>query len=143
MIKAVSKEAALRYAENLEIEKNDYVIFDIGKNLLLVGGSEEAFTKMAEESVLAFARHFQAMLYDANENDDIEKLTAKTSLSTEFVEKMSEKLIKELENEHIFTAVVKTKGGNLNGKSEIGQNGRKEFHRHPSKMSGNSYGRKR
>lgn len=103
MIKALNKDAAIRYAKNLNLESNEYVIFDLGKELFIVGGSKDAIVSMATEAAESFVRNFQTFIYDEYENEDEQRLQEKLKAEDDFVKMTAEHLIKLLEERKIYT----------------------------------------
>lgn len=106
MIKAVNKDAAVRYAKNLNLGPMDYAIFDLGRELLFVCGSKNAIISLASESAAHFADKFQMFLYDAFENEDEQRLKEKTTLDDAFIQMTSEQLIRLLEQRNIKTMIL-------------------------------------
>lgn len=106
MIKAINKEAAIRYAKSLELGPFDYVIFDLGKETLLVCGSKNAITSLAEESAQHFADKIKAFVYDAYENEDEKRLCEKLHMDNAFIQMTAEHLIKMLEQRKIYTTIL-------------------------------------
>ena len=109
MIKAVNKEAAIRYAKHLDIQPDGYVLFDLGKELLIVCHSKKAIECFALEAAEGFVRNFRASLYDDYENNDSDKLNEKLQAGQTddmFVQMVAKYLIKALENKKIYAEAL-------------------------------------
>ncbi len=106
MIKSLNEKTALKYARSLNLGQNEYVIFDLGKNIMMVGGSKDVFTQMAEEAALSFSMHLSRLIFDEYENMDDKRLHEKLKLSEDYIRNASEMLMGLLEKENIKTAVI-------------------------------------
>lgn len=106
MIKALNRDAAIKYAKNLKLGSSEYVIFDLGKELFIVGGSKDAVTSMATEAAESFVRNFQTFIYDEYENEDEHRLQEKLQSDNNFVTMTAEHLIKLLETRKIYTSFL-------------------------------------
>lgn len=107
MIKAVNRNAALNYAKTLPLDGREYAIFDLGNEVLLIGKTDDVVRELAEDAAKAFASDFMHSLYDANANNDEDKLNKKTTLSNSFVEEVSKAILVAMEKEKISMAVIK------------------------------------
>lgn len=107
MIKAVNRNAALNYAKTLSLDGREYAIFDLGKEVLLIGKTDDVVRELAEDAAKTFATDFMNSLYDANADNDEDKLSKKTALGNSFVEEVTKAILLAMEKERISIAVVK------------------------------------
>ena len=107
MIKAVNRNAALNYAKTLSLDGREYAIFDLGKEVLLIGKTDDVVRELAEDAAKTFATDFMNSLYDANADNDEDKLSKKTTLGNSFVEEVTKAILLAMEKERISMVVEK------------------------------------
>ena len=107
MIKAVNRNAALNYAKTLSLDGREYAIFDLGKEVLLIGKTDDVVRELAEDAAKTFATDFMNSLYDANADNDEDKLSKKTALGNSFVEEVTKAILLAMEKERISMVVLK------------------------------------